>query len=65
MAYLIVYPKGDRTRLAVVYAGVVDYDDYDRASRRYFNSKSEAHEEARRLADEYGKMLDGEPEFLD
>lgn len=65
MAYIIIYPSGDRSQLNVVWASDYEYDEYDRASRKDFVHEKDAREYARQLAQEHGKTLKGDPDFLD
>lgn len=56
--FYIVYPGGDRGKLAVVAIGVnVTYklNDYDRASSKQFGSYEEAESHAKHLAVEHNK----------
>ena len=53
----IVYPKGDRTKLALAIAWDYEEDDYSLASRRRFDVDTEqdvAWEYAQELADKHG-----------
>lgn len=61
MIFHIVYPRGDRKYLAVAKTSDgcrYELSDYDRASRKEFDSYDEALEHAEKLAEEHGLTLE-------
>lgn len=67
--YMIVYPRGDRTRLAVCQVRDYEKSEWALASRREFENTSdgerEANEYMRELASEYGLSYKGQQHYLD
>ena len=55
--YLIVYPKGDRTKLTVAEAQRFDKSGYDLASETEFAAQAEAEQHARSLAKAHEKTF--------
>ncbi len=56
--YLIVYPGGDRSILAVAEAQEFDVNDYDLASKNCYPDEQSAWVHARILALKHGKLLE-------
>ena len=65
MKYIIVFPRGDKTRLCVAYTQTYEYCDYDRASRKEFDDEEEAVAYGKQLAREHGLVYEGSDGFLD
>ena len=63
--YMIIYPRGDRSRLAV--AQVRDYErrDWALASRRCFDDRQSAEDYMKELADKHGLGYEGQNHYLD
>lgn len=52
--YMVIYPRGDRSKLDVAYVRDYEKDEWDLASRREFDSEEEAKEYALELANQHG-----------
>jgi hypothetical protein len=65
VTFIIVYPRGNRSEIAVAESSECEFGDYDRASRETFDQEKEAFEYARSLAKKYGKTFVGDPAYLD
>jgi len=65
MRYIIVFPRGDKTRLCVAHASTIEYRDYDRASRQEFEDEAEAVAYAKQLDREHNRIYEGSDGFLD
>ena len=66
LEYRIVYPRGDRSRLAVAQVRDYEVDEWALASRRTFGDDEEAATEyMRELAEEHGLAYEGAHHFLD
>ena len=63
--YHIVYPRGDRKKLAVVeiqFNLSYELNDYDDSSRQSFHDEGEAFSYAKDLAQKHGLELEGDSE---
>jgi hypothetical protein len=56
--YIIVYPRGDKSKIAVACAQSFDVPDYSLASRQRFDEATEACTYARQLAKTHGKTYE-------
>jgi hypothetical protein len=48
--YIIVYPRGDKTKISIAEAQYFDVPDYSLASRKWFLDEEECHNYAKKLA---------------
>lgn len=68
--YIIVYPKGDKSKLSIALSWDYEEKEYAIASRRWFNRQNDAIIYAKDLAKENNKLyngpnVDNEPDYLD
>ena len=64
--YMIIYPRGDRSRLAVAQVRDYEQSDWALASRRTFGDDREAAVEYMiELAEEHGLNYEGQHHYLD
>lgn len=70
--WIIIYPKGNKTKLDMALAFFWEFGDWSRASRQVFEceNREEAKEYGRQLAKEHGleavgELYDKEDDFLD
>lgn len=63
--YMVVFPKGNRKKLAVCYVRWYQEDEWALASRQRFYTEAEAMEYARELSDEHNIPLEGDQLTLD
>ena len=65
MAYMVIYPRGDRKTLSYVYVEEYERADWDLASLQEFDTGSECREYMIKLADRYGLRRPGDTAYLD
>jgi hypothetical protein len=63
--WMVVYPRGDRSKIDVAEVGEWDQIDYDLASRREFEDEVEAALYARKLAEGAKLIYHGPHAYLD
>lgn len=65
LSWMVVYPRGDRSKLDI--AQVRDYEksDWDLASRQEFDSESECREYMEELGQRHGLRYSGGRAYLD
>jgi hypothetical protein len=49
LAYMVIYPRGDRSQLSVAQVYTWEYDEWDLASLQRFDERPEAEEYAEKL----------------
>lgn len=62
--YMVVYPKSNRSILAVAHVEIWEEDRYDLASKERFEDREQAEGHARMLARKHGLALDKEISLL-
>ena len=65
MAYMVIYPRGNRTALSVAYVQDYEKSDWDLASQREFDDMNECTEYMRELAFRHKLRCSGDTAYLD
>lgn len=65
LAYMIVYPRGVRSQLSVAQVYTWEYDDWDLASMRRFDNRTEAEQYMEELAAKHGLNCHSTKKLLD
>ena len=65
MAYMVVYPRGNRSTLSTAYVQDYEKSDWDLASQREFDDATECNEYMRELARRHNLRCSGDTAYLD
>jgi hypothetical protein len=65
LAYMVIYPRGDRSQLSVAQVYTWEYDEWDIASMARFETREEAEQHMDNLATRHGLKCRPTQKLLD